>query len=39
MKRLALIDNEKCTGCQSCMFACAPRGGQGGLAHSRIQSP
>jgi len=36
MKRLSILDNEKCVGCQSCMFACARRTGQGGLAESRI---
>lgn len=35
-KRLAVIDVESCVGCQSCMFACARRLGQGGLAASCI---
>ena len=34
--RLAVIDAEKCVGCQSCMFACSRRSGQGGLAKSCI---
>ncbi|MGQ9609286.1 MAG: 4Fe-4S binding protein [bacterium] len=36
MRRLAVLDNEKCVGCQCCMFACARRTAQGGLAESRI---
>ncbi len=36
MKRLAVLDDEKCIGCQNCMFACARRTGQGGLSGSRI---
>jgi anaerobic carbon-monoxide dehydrogenase iron sulfur subunit len=35
-KRLAVIDAERCVGCQSCMFACARRMGEGGLAASCI---
>jgi len=34
--RLAIVDSELCVGCQSCMFACARRHGQGGLAASCI---
>jgi carbon-monoxide dehydrogenase iron sulfur subunit len=30
-KRLSVIDVDLCVGCQSCMFACARRLGQGGL--------
>lgn len=37
MKRLAILDNELCVGCQSCMFACSRRSGEGGLAKSSIQ--
>lgn len=36
MKRLAVVDNEKCIGCQSCMFACARRADESGLTESRI---
>jgi len=36
MKRLAVVDNEKCIGCQSCMFACARRADEGELTESRI---
>ncbi len=35
-KRLALLDKERCVGCQSCMFACARRPGVGGLAATSI---
>jgi|BarGraNGADG00212_2_1021979.scaffolds.fasta_scaffold06706_2 Fe-S-cluster-containing dehydrogenase component len=35
-KRLALLDKERCVGCQACMFACARRPGVGGLAGSSI---
>jgi ferredoxin len=31
-KRLSVIDAERCVGCQSCMFACVRRMGEGGLA-------
>lgn len=35
-KRLSVVDVDRCVGCQSCMFACTRRTGQGGLAASRI---
>jgi anaerobic carbon-monoxide dehydrogenase iron sulfur subunit len=35
-KRLAVLDSERCVGCQSCMFACALRLGEGGVASSCI---
>ena len=35
--RLSVVDTEKCVGCQLCMFACARRFGDGGLAKSAIQ--
>ena len=35
-KRLAVMDAERCVGCQACMFACARRVGEGGLAASCI---
>lgn len=35
-KRLSVIDNALCVGCQSCMFACSRRFSEGGLAKSCI---
>jgi len=35
-KRIAVVDADKCLGCQSCMFACARRFGEGGLSRSCI---
>lgn len=35
-KRLAVVDVDRCVGCQACMFACARRMGEGGLAASCI---
>ncbi len=35
-KRLAVVDSDRCVGCQSCMFACVRRNGSGGLANARI---
>ncbi len=32
--RLVIKDTEKCIGCQSCMFACARRQGDAGLAET-----
>ncbi len=34
--RLAVIDTERCIGCQSCMFACVRRQGAAGLGLSCI---
>jgi Fe-S-cluster-containing dehydrogenase component len=31
VKRLSVIDIERCVGCQACMFACVRRLGKGGL--------
>jgi len=36
VKRLSVLDAERCVGCQSCMFACARRPGIGGLASTAI---
>lgn len=36
MMRVAVVDAERCVGCQSCAFACSRRHGVGGLAGSRI---
>lgn len=35
-KRLSVIDIDRCVGCQSCVFACTRRMGQGGTSESRI---
>lgn len=35
-KRLSVVDVDRCVGCQSCMFACTRRLGQGGLEGSCI---
>lgn len=37
INRLAVIDSERCVGCQLCMFACNRRFGDGGLAKSAIR--
>ena len=34
--RLSVVDSQLCVGCQLCMFACARRQNQGGLARSCI---
>lgn len=34
--RLAILDNDRCVGCQSCMFACNRRHKLGGLSKSAI---
>ena len=34
--RLAIVDTERCVGCQSCMFACTRRIGKAGLSESSI---
>jgi len=36
VKRLAVLDTERCVGCQMCMFACARRYSVGGLGKSAI---
>ena len=36
MKKLLVVDVNKCVGCQSCMFACARRYGEAGLLKSAI---
>ena len=35
-KKLVVGDTERCVGCQSCMFACARRQGEAGLAKTCI---
>jgi len=37
INRLAVVDANRCVGCQLCMFACNRRFGMGGLARSSIQ--
>ena len=34
--RLAVVDTERCVGCQQCMFACVRRQGEAGLAKTCI---
>lgn len=34
--RLRVVDSQLCVGCQSCMFACSRRQGDGGLTNSSI---
>jgi len=34
--RLAVLDTEKCVGCQSCMFACSRQQGEPGLSRTCI---
>lgn len=36
MSKLSVIDNKRCVGCQSCMFACSRRDGNAGLSNSCI---
>ena len=36
MKRLSIVDAERCVGCQLCMFACSRRAGEFGLSASCI---
>ncbi|MFW6108536.1 MAG: 4Fe-4S dicluster domain-containing protein [bacterium] len=35
-RRLAVVDVDRCVGCQVCMFACVRRTGAAGLAEARI---
>ncbi|RLG50569.1 MAG: [Fe-S]-binding protein [Thermoproteota archaeon] len=35
-RRLAVVDVDRCVGCQLCMFACSRRHGVGGLENSAI---
>ncbi len=36
VKKLSVVDADKCVGCQSCMFACNRRFGEAGLSKSAI---
>ena len=38
VKRLSIIDIDRCVGCQLCVFACARREGHGGTAGARIDA-
>jgi len=35
-RRLAIVDVDRCVGCQCCMFACTRRHGEAGLGRSAI---
>lgn len=37
IRRLQILDSERCVGCQSCMFACTRREGKASLEGSRIR--
>jgi Fe-S-cluster-containing dehydrogenase component len=37
VKRLSVIDVDRCVGCQLCIYACARRDGRGGTAGARIE--
>jgi len=37
IKRIEVLDSERCVGCESCMFACTRRDGKASLESSRIR--